>query len=280
MRIKVIGSGGCTTLPRPLCFCKVCVEAREKGRPFSRGGPALYIEDIQLLIDTPEDIANSLNYNQIEEINNVFYSHWDPDNTLGMRIFEQLRLSWLDTSVGIKNEKPINVFTLPMVYDDLIALQNKFGSFIDYYQNVHNLIKINIVSEELVLADIKITFVPTVCSTIFVFEQNNKKVVYAPCDIKPWPDNQLFNNADLLIVGDIIPTNPIKNDFYVLADNPLRQELFMIDEIIALKDRYKIKEIIITHIEEDWGLSYTDYLELEKQYHGIRFAYDGMEIEV
>ena len=42
--------------------------------------------------------------------------------------------------------------------------------------------------------------------------------------------------------------------------------------------RYNIKEVIITHLEEDWGKSYDDYKELEKRYQGIRFAYDGMDV--
>lgn len=52
------------------------------------------------------------------------------------------------------------------------------------------------------------------------------------------------------------------------------------DEIIALKEKYHIKKVIITHIEEDWGKSYDDYLELQKEYDGIYFAYDGMEVSL
>lgn len=36
--------------------------------------------------------------------------------------------------------------------------------------------------------------------------------------------------------------------------------------------------MIVTHLEEDWGKSYKDYLALETDYPGIEFAYDGMEI--
>ncbi len=37
--------------------------------------------------------------------------------------------------------------------------------------------------------------------------------------------------------------------------------------------------LLITHLEEDWGKSYEDYLELQKQYEGIEFAYDGLKID-
>ena len=52
------------------------------------------------------------------------------------------------------------------------------------------------------------------------------------------------------------------------------------DEIIEIKKKYNIKQVIITHLEEDWGKSYDDYVELEKEYDGIQFAYDGMEVEL
>ena len=115
MKLKIIGSGGCVSTPKPCCPCKICKEAREKGFPYARTGCSLFIEDEKILIDTPED-------------------------------------------------------------------------------------------------------------------------------------------------------------------NPLRQELFVMEEIIVLKEKYHISQVIMTHIEEDYGKSYDDYLELEKQYSEIHFAFDGMEI--
>jgi len=61
MRFTIIGSGGCVCTPKPLCQCKVCVQARKKGYPYARCGCSLFLEDISLLVDTPEDIAIALN---------------------------------------------------------------------------------------------------------------------------------------------------------------------------------------------------------------------------
>ena len=52
------------------------------------------------------------------------------------------------------------------------------------------------------------------------------------------------------------------------------------EEILELKEKYDIKNIVITHIEEDWGKSYDDYLKLENKYESVKFAYDGMEISL
>lgn len=52
------------------------------------------------------------------------------------------------------------------------------------------------------------------------------------------------------------------------------------DEVIFLKIKYTIGKVIFTHLEEDWGMSYDDYLNLEKNYDNVKFAYDGMEVLV
>jgi phosphoribosyl 1,2-cyclic phosphate phosphodiesterase len=49
-------------------------------------------------------------------------------------------------------------------------------------------------------------------------------------------------------------------------------------ELVKLKEKYNINQVIITHLEEEWGKSYDDYIELQKQLNGIEFAYDGLEI--
>lgn len=63
-------------------------------------------------------------------------------------------------------------------------------------------------------------------------------------------------------------------------DNPLIDELFTLGDIEELKNKYNIKRVIITHLEEDLGKSYDDYVELEKELDGIKFAYDVMKIEI
>ena len=63
-------------------------------------------------------------------------------------------------------------------------------------------------------------------------------------------------------------------------DNLLRDELFTIGDIEELKNKYNIKRVIITHLEEECGKSYDDYVELEKELDGIEFVYDGMKIEI
>lgn len=279
MKLKIIGSGGCVATPRPLCTCVVCSEARSKGRPYSRYGCSLFIEDISLLIDTPEDIVHAINNSDIKEINNVLFSHVDPDHTLGFRVFEQLRLNWLEVSTGKECKNPINVYAMEHVMSDMNTIQFKFGTYLDYYENTRNLIKRNIINESVSIDNIKITCVKVNHATVFVFEEYDKKVIYAPCDVKPFPSDNIFKNADTLIIGNTIVGDVFKEGIRLKEDNPLRKELFSMEEVVNIKNQYNIKTVIITHIEEDWGKSYDDYIELESKYSSMKFAYDGMEID-
>ena len=87
-----------------------------------------------MLIDTPEDINIALNKFDVKSIDNVLYRHWHPDHTLGMRVFEQIKINWCELSIGIKNKKPINVFGLDYVIEDISSIKNKFGSYVENYE--------------------------------------------------------------------------------------------------------------------------------------------------
>ena len=281
MKIKIIGSGGCVSTPRPCCDCRVCTEAREKGFPYARTGCSIYIEEIALLIDTPEDINDALNHAGVKKVENVIYSHADPDHTMGMRVFEQLKMDWLGCSVGKTNEKPIDVQALPKVIEELREQKTFRGSVLDYYV-WRGLITVN-GGYYVEKGDIRIDLIPVDEGeevAIFVISQGDKKVIYAPCDVKPFPKSELFMDADVLIIGNTIVGDILKDGFILELDNPLREELFIMEEILEIKEQFHIKNVIVTHLEEDWGKSYDDYAELEKEYDGIRFAYDGMEVEL
>ena len=88
MRIEILGSGGAITTPRPGCACRVCVQARELGRPYSRTGPSVFVHGPDVLFDTPEESKEQLNRAGIGRVSAGFYSHWHPDHTMGRRVWE------------------------------------------------------------------------------------------------------------------------------------------------------------------------------------------------
>lgn len=281
MKFNIIGSGGCVSIPRPLCKCRVCEEARVKGAPYARCGCSLYVEDIHVLVDTPEDIVHALNRSNVEAIDYILFSHIDPDHTMGMRVIEQLRLDWLAASVGESCKNPIVVGALPNVLSDLGSQSTAYGSMLSYYSSL------NLIAEKpihaLDISGIHIDLIPVDDKgnvTIFVFTEGEKRLIYAPCDVKPFPEHESFYEGDCLIIGNTIIGDVLKDGFLLEEGNSLRRELFAMEEILSIKEKYNIKRVIITHLEEDWGKSYDDYVALQKQYEGIEFAYDGMRIEI
>ena len=282
MKFIITGSGGCTSIPKPLCKCDICNEAREKGYPYTRRGCSLFLEDINLLIDTPEDIGHTLDKHNINELDYLFFSHFDSSNTTGIDIIENLNLNLLDLSVNKKCSTPINVLGLPNVLNGINTLTTKNGPVLDYYESL-NIAKRKPVARRTVIDDIKISLIPANeegTSTVFVFESNDKKLIYAPCDIKPFPTSKLFNDADYLVIGNTLVGSVLKDNFYVDKTNPLNSKLFSMEEALKIKADYNIDNLVFTHLEEHWGKSFDDYKDLEKKCISVEFAYDGMTIEL
>jgi len=111
-------------------------------------------------VDTPEDIAVALNNADIKTVDAIMYSHWNPDHTMGMRIMEQLRLEWLDYYDGIKPGNPITVYADAGVLEDINCIRNKFGPFLDFYEQKMGLINRRVFDKPLMINGIRITSVP------------------------------------------------------------------------------------------------------------------------
>jgi phosphoribosyl 1,2-cyclic phosphate phosphodiesterase len=81
-------------IPKPLCQCRICQEARKKGIPYARTGSSAFLHDVNLLIDTPAEIAVQLNRSHIRHIDHLILTHLDPDHVEGLRVVEQITLDF------------------------------------------------------------------------------------------------------------------------------------------------------------------------------------------
>lgn len=274
MKFKIIGSGGMYPTPLPYCHCNICESARSGNAKDIRSMPSLFLEDIKLLIDTPEDIFNTLEKNNIDDIDYISLSHKDPDHVRGIRLVEGMYFDW-------KQEVPkktIKFFSLPVVVDEVNEMN---GNTLKFYSKVLKVIDIE-TCEEKEIDGIKITLLNNLTNgnrnvTNYVFEKDGKKLVYACCNAKPFRDFENYKDADVLIISmvDLTKiTNPNREEYKF--DN----ELFSIDEIKELKHRYNITKVICTHLDCNWSNTYEVLSEYEKGIDGIEFAYDGMEINL
>lgn len=182
-------------------------------------------------------------------------------------------------SVGKKPDHPIEVASLPAILEDIRQQGTKYGSMLAYYEAKGLVYTTG--TRVLEAGDIQIEMIPVDEQehvTVFVITSDSKKIIYAPCDVKPFPKSDKLQGADVLIIGNTIVGDVLKDGFVLQEDNPLRKELFTLNEIEEIREQYAVPEVIITHLEEDWGKSYDDYRELEKEWKFIRFAYDGLKI--
>jgi phosphoribosyl 1,2-cyclic phosphate phosphodiesterase len=280
MKLILLGSEGAGHFPRPCCFCAECKKARAKG--FERTGPALIETTKGILFDTPEEIALQLNRERIKKVSAVFYTHWHPDHTQGMRIFEHLghRDAFPERKKGPK--KPvIKVFIPKGIMPDF----KKYLPPIFYYEKM-GWIKIFSPKNKEPLKFGKITVIPVNLKRkdrqrlAYVIMQGKKKVVYMPCSIFEMQFDPLFYNADLVFME----TGWIGNTAKARAAAPktdASHDHISFEENIALAQKLNAKTTILTHMEATQHMT-TEKLEklLLPFKLNIRPAREGMKFNL
>ena len=111
-------------------------------------------------------------------------------------------------------------------------------------------------------------------TSIYVITSEDVKLVYAPCDITPFPDDERFFDCDLMMLqsgwwGDEMALRAAKGPHYEIS----------LDEILAIKNKYKPKRVVLTHIGDELGMTLAELKEVEGK-HDLKFAYDGMKIDL
>ncbi len=269
-------------IPKPLCRCRICKEARKKGIPYSRTGPSAFLHDINLLIDTPAEIISQLNRCSINRIDHITFTHFDPDHVEGLRVMEQISLNFRTWKAY--PQKQLHLLLPEQLNEPLHEIKFKKTPVIDYFKK-QSFVKLEYFRENINIRDIRITALPVISrdeiSFVYVFDKGEQRVIYAPCDIRPFPENrEEVQQADLLIIQPGIFETGLKHGFRYPDDHISRTTLYTFEETLALAKRIQAKKVLFVHLEEYWNRSYDDYLTLEKQYRGIRFAYDGMKVRV
>ena len=79
--------------------------------------------------------------------------------------------------------------------------------------------------------------------TFYVIREGAKKVIYACCNPKPFAHNDLYFDADVLIIS-LVSDDGILGDGTELKDAPFKDEIFTLGEVMELKKYYRIKRII------------------------------------
>jgi phosphoribosyl 1,2-cyclic phosphate phosphodiesterase len=252
-------------------MCRVCKEARTKGIPYYRTGPSLYLPEHKILFDTPEEIREQVNREKIDHIKHVFLSHWHPDHTMGIRIFEQMNYNF-KFRPSYKSKLYISKETENNLKNQLLP------SYIPLYKR-RKIIEVEYLTERngIEIDNLEITpyKLPDNDTFLYTFKQNNKKVIYAPCDIRNFPIQDELMNPDLLILHLGFFKHSVPNGWIYESEDSFEENLITIDKL-------KAKKTVFMHIEEAWERSYDDYKRMEDELRefNVEFAYDGMRIKI
>lgn len=275
MLFTILGSGGYLRTPRPCCMCTLCKKTRINPTE-RRLGPAVYCHDCSLLIDTPEDIAEALNFSNISKVQNIIYSHWHPDHVAGWRVAEQINGN-IDfrSSSGKQNKVHIeNPIDLWIPKDLLKKIITYFPSIL--YMEECGFIKIHNISGSIKLDDITIT--PIKINKIpvysYLIEKQSSKVLICMDHSQDIPSLPILENLNYLIMN----MGYFDED---LPDNHVRRQDTAFSENIKIINRLKPQRTVFTHIEELWGRDRRQYKQLEGKYiKNIFFSYDGMRVNI
>lgn len=267
-------------IPKPLCQCQVCLEARQKGGAYVRTGPSAFLHDGNILIDTPAEIAWQLNRFDIRKIDHLIFTHLDPDHIEGFRVVEQIALDFR-TWKAYPNQGIKLILPAPLARN-LKKIKTVYGSQISFFKD-SGFVAVQTFERSMHIKDIHITALAInrddSVSYVYVFEKGGQKIVYAPCDVRPFPeDDPIVQGADILCIQPGIIEGRLKHDFVYPKDHISRTTLYTLEETIELSRRIGAKRTIFNHLEEYWNLSFSDYEKLASKYDCFQFAHDGMHI--
>ena len=284
MRVEFLGTGGALTTPRPACQCRVCVQARERGVPYSRTGPSVFVHGPDVLIDTPEESKFQLERAGIGHVEACFYSHWHPDHVMGRRVWESLNGDFLRWP---PRHRRTQIYLPQQVAED-------FRQYLGSWEHFAYMEKVGLV-EVITLADgqtverngVRITPFRVAQDYVyaFLFQDGDKRLLIAPDELYGWQPPDFVHGVDLAILPmGLAEFDPFSGARRIAAEHPVLRSEATFRQTLAMLRQMQPKRAILTHIEEPDGLSHDDLQALSARLAGdglsVAFAYDTMVVDV
>lgn len=282
MKIEFLGTGGAITIPRPGCSCRVCAQAREKGIPYSRSGPSVFVHGPNILIDTPEEIKDQLNRSQVKDIKVCFYSHWHPDHVMGRRVWE---MNWDWRNWPPQHKKTTIYLPQQVAYDfsRTLGTSEHFKYFVD--NGLVNIVELRD-GEEVTLGKTKIRPFRLAADYVYAFllEGDGKRVLIAPDELIGWSPPEEVQGVDVAVIPmGIADINPLTGEQNIPETHPVLKTEATFQQTLEIVRELKASRVFMIHIEEPDGLTYDDLKVLEGKLQddglNVIFAYDTMLID-
>lgn len=273
-------------IPRPFCTCRVCAEARQRGVPYARSGPSLFVHGPDVLIDTPAEIRDQLNQSQVRRIAACFYSHWHPDHTMGRHVFSTINADYRVWPAAPR--AVIDVYLPERVAVDArhhLALWEHLR-FLEQGEQVIRLHELA-AGEAVDVADVMVRPLPLAQDFVyaFLFTEGDRRLLVVPDEIDGWVPPPEVRGVDVAVVPmGIAEHHPITGERLITSDHPVLRSEATFDQTLAIVERLRPGRVVMTHIEESDGLGH-DELEqvaalVRKRGINLVFAFDTMTVAV
>lgn len=269
-------------IPKPLCDCHVCNEARVKGGLYARTGPSAFIHDACLLIDTPAESRFQINREGLTRIEHLLFTHLDPDHVEGFRVVEQMALDFRTWEAY--PQKAIQLHLPAQLNDRIHDIRSIYGPLVDFYEQ-QGFLRRWVFEGTTRINGLDVTALPvdrgTQTAFVYVFDHCGRRLVYASCDIKPFPEHrEEVQGADLLVIQPGIFESGLGHGFVYPEGHISRKTLYTFEQTLALARRIQARQILFVHLEEYWNRGYDAYTDLEKTLDHVMFAHDGQRIRI
>jgi phosphoribosyl 1,2-cyclic phosphate phosphodiesterase len=283
MQIEFLGTGGAITTPKPGCECRVCAEAREKGVPYSRSGPSIFVHGPNLLIDTPEEIKDQLNRSRVKEIAACTYSHWHPDHVMGRRVWEMNK----DFRSWPPQNKCTDIYLPQQVADDFHQTLGTWDHLA--FMEARGMVRITEVpdGEAITLGETSVQPFRLAEDYVYAFllEQNETTVLIAPDELHGWEPPPSLRGLDLAVIPmGVLEFDPDTGERLIHEDHSVLKHEATFRQTLDIVRKLDAARVVLTHIEEPDGLSFDDLKNLERRVSDdgpdISFAHDTLVIDV
>jgi phosphoribosyl 1,2-cyclic phosphate phosphodiesterase len=247
----------------------------------------VFVHGPQLLFDTPEESRLQLARAGIREVAAGFYSHWHPDHTLGVRVWESLAGDWRTWPPELRRRVETPVYLPQQVAVDArerLALRQHLDFLAS--QGYVRVVELED-GESVEICGCRVTPLRLAEDYVyaFVLEHDGRRVLLAPDELNGWTPPGWVRGVDLAVLPrGLDEHDPFTGERRLHEEHPLLQAEATFVETLAIVDELAARRVVLSHVEELDGLGYDDLLRLEELQRGegreLTFAYDGLVLEV
>jgi phosphoribosyl 1,2-cyclic phosphate phosphodiesterase len=254
------------------------VEARERGVPYARTGPSVFVHGPDVLIDTPEESKLQLNRSQVTRIAAGLYSHWHPDHTAGRRMWEARNFdfrSW-----------PPRFETTPLYVPERVweDFETHYGLADQFrFLERQGTVKVELLREDAAfeLGGTRISALPLDAENAyaFLFESDGRRVLVAMDETHRWEPPDL-GPLDLAVLPiGVFEHHPYTGERLIpqeFCKPPVRKTRY--EMTLELLRRLAPRRAVLSHVEEMDRLSHDELVRLGGG-DGWEPAFDGLVVD-